>query len=386
MIAVSHPTGNEFVRALTGALHRAGRLEMFFTTISTASGRRHFELPGEKIRTRPALETLRLAAQRLGIRSLTAHETGLVSVDAVYRDLDRAVAHWVGAHPGPGAVYCYEDGALETFRSAKRVGRKTIYELPIAYWETSRRLLREEAERLPDWEPTLFATRDSDEKFSRKSEDLSLADRVICPGDFVRDSLPAPAREKCIVAEFGSPPCAPRPPERNRERLRVLFAGTMTQRKGLADLFAAMKLLGRSDVELVVMGAPVAPMEFYRSRFDGFIYEPTRAHQAVLDLMSGCDLLALPSIVEGRALVQQEALSRGLPILVTANAGGADLVEEGRTGFLVPIRSPEVIAEKIAWFADHRNLLPMMSEAALEKAAGCTWAAYAEKILRAAGH
>ena len=55
------------------------------------------------------------------------------------------------------------------------------------------------------------------------------------------------------------------------------------------------------------------------------------------------DALVLPSIVEGRALVQQEALSCGLPIIVTPNAGGEDLVEEGKTGHIIPIRSPQSI-------------------------------------------
>ena len=63
----------------------------------------------------------------------------------------------------------------------------------------------------------------------------------------------------------------------------------------------------------------------------------------------------LPSIVEGRALVQQEALSCGLPIIVTPNAGGEDLVEEGITGHLVPIRSPEKIAEAISSLLADRN-------------------------------
>ena len=62
--------------------------------------------------------------------------------------------------------------------------------------------------------------------------------------------------------------------------------------------------------------------------------------------MQDHDALILPSIIEGRALVQQEALSCGLPIITTPNAGGADLIEEGMTGHLVPIRSPEIIAEK----------------------------------------
>jgi glycosyltransferase involved in cell wall biosynthesis len=163
--------------------------------------------------------------------------------------------------------------------------------------------------------------------------------------------------------------------------LRVLFAGSMTQRKGLADVFEAMRIRRRSDVELVVMGSPVAPLEFYRKEFPTFIYEPPRPHAQVLELMQSCDVLVLPSIVEGRALVQQEAMSCGLPLIVTPNAGGEDLIEEGRTGFLVPIRSAEKIAEKIAWFADHRELLPDMRQAAVAKASEYTWQRYGEKVL-----
>src|SRR6185295_9694510 len=99
------------------------------------------------------------------------------------------------------------------------------------------------------------------------------------------------------------------------------------------------------------------------------------------ELMQNCDVLVLPSIVEGRALVQQEALSCGLPLIVTPNAGGEDLIEEGRTGFLIPIRSPEKIAETIEWFADNREALPAMREAARSKASEYTWQRYGEKVV-----
>jgi glycosyltransferase involved in cell wall biosynthesis len=82
-------------------------------------------------------------------------------------------------------------------------------------------------------------------------------------------------------------------------------------------------------------------------------------------------------------LVQQEALACGLPIIVTANAGGEDLVVEGETGFLVPVRSPVVIAEKIAWLADHRKTLEIsMRPACRAKAAEYTWRRYAARILQ----
>ncbi|MBC8117290.1 MAG: glycosyltransferase family 4 protein, partial [Candidatus Saccharimonas sp.] len=88
------------------------------------------------------------------------------------------------------------------------------------------------------------------------------------------------------------------------------------------------------------------------------------------------------SIVEGRALVQQEAMSCGLPIIITPNTGGEDLVDEGRTGFLVPIRSPEKIAEKISWCADHRPETAEMGQAAMALSREYTWEKYTRKILR----
>jgi glycosyltransferase involved in cell wall biosynthesis len=101
--------------------------------------------------------------------------------------------------------------------------------------------------------------------------------------------------------------------------------------------------------------------------------------------MLSCDVLILPSIVEGRALVQQEAMACGLPLIVTRNAGGEDLVVEGETGFLVPAGSPSAIAEKIEWFLQNRARLPGMSVAARAKAAELTWRAYGERILHGIG-
>ncbi len=403
MIVISHPTGNEFSRAIVAGLEQAGLLSRFFTTLSYQNSglievlppplksellRRTFPAPSEKIDSRPWREAVRLLSMRLHLEGLVRHETGWASLDAVYRSLDISVSTYLKkTQPGNvRGVYCYEDGALRSFQVAKSMGLKCFYDLPIAYWETSRKLLAEEAQRLPEWEPTLAATRDSNEKFARKTEELSLADTVFCPSQFVFDSLPAAAREKksCVVSEYGSPAL----PEitssaiaRKNDKLRLLFAGGMTQRKGLADVFAAMKLLGRKDVELVVMGAAVLPMDFYRRQFSDFTYEAPRPHNEVLRLMTSCHALILPSIVEGRALVQQEAMACGLPIIVTPNAGGQDLIEEGNTGFLVPIRSPEALAEKINWLADNISSIEDMGSNARRKAAEITWQRYTEKII-----
>ena len=93
-------------------------------------------------------------------------------------------------------------------------------------------------------------------------------------------------------------------------------------------------------------------------------------------------VLVLPSIVEGRALVQQEALACGLPLIVTQNAGGEDLIEKKRTGFLVSIRKPEEIAGKIDWFIRNLDKLKDMSEFCRNKANEYKWSEYARSIIQ----
>lgn len=404
MVVLSNPTGNTIVRAIARALRRAGWLEALYTTIAFPDPgerwwvwkglrdqllRRHFEVDYSYVHAHPVLESSRLIASALGLTTFV-RSGGAVSMEAVYRNLDHYVAQLFEAGRIPGTVrtvYAYEDAAEYTFAAARSRGLACVYELPIAHWQTVQRLLHEEAERLPEWRRTIKGLDDSAAKLERKTRELELADAIVVPSRFVMESLPAHIRaaKHCVLAPFGAPSAVagradPPDPEAGRA-LRVMFAGAMTQRKGLADLFAAMRLLDRRDVELVVLGALNAPMSFYRSQYPRFVYAGTRPHSDVLRFMQSCDVFVLPSIVEGRALVQQEALACGLPLIVTVNAGADDLIEQGRTGFLVPIRSPEAIADRIAWFADHRNLLPDMRREAVRKAAETDWLLYENTVL-----
>jgi glycosyltransferase involved in cell wall biosynthesis len=374
MIIVSHPTVNQYVRALVSALFHRGALHEFHTTL--AIGRRSIGIAQDKIRQHPCRELVRLLGQRLHQDWLVRHETGWASVDAVAREFDRRVSKNVTKGV---SVYCYEDSAFQTLQAASRIGIRRYYELPILYWPTARKLMLEEAERYPEWEPTLLSTRDSTAKLERKSEELRLANLVICPSRQVQLSLPGGVGS--IVAEYGCPAPIEDKPSRDQSRLKLLFVGTMTQRKGLADLFAAMKLLQRSDVELIILGTPLVSFDFYRGVYPHFRYEQPRSNKQTRELMLACDVLILPSIVEGRAMVQMEALSSGLPIIVTPNAGAEDLVEPGQTGFLVPIRAPDKLAEVIDWLADHRAWIDDVRPFVLEKAKQSGWETYIDKIL-----
>src|SRR5882762_7412663 len=202
MILLSHPTGNEFVRQALTAFDRAGMLGEFWTTISwnpaapinrlfPRSVRELFDRRSfpESVRSRthtvPFREPVRLIAGAAGISP--RHEPGTFSIDAVMRELDQKVADRLRKIDNPDAigaresvrscraVYAYEDGALQSFRVARDLGLKRIYDLPIGYWKAGQRIFAEEKEREPEWSPTLTGTLDSAEKLARKDEELRLA-------------------------------------------------------------------------------------------------------------------------------------------------------------------------------------------------------------------
>jgi glycosyltransferase involved in cell wall biosynthesis len=305
--------------------------------------------------------------------------------DHSYLALDKKVSSKL-TKESTQVLHAYEDGAYYSFKRAKELEIQCSYELPIAHWATVRRLLAEEAERYPQWEPTLESTREPEEKLFRKEKELQMAERITCPSQFVLDSIPKEIKQNtpCQVSPFGSPRNQPSDRKivtKPSNSLRLLFVGSMSQRKGLADLFEAMKLLKKEPVTLSVLGQPSLPMEFYRKQFSDFQYFPPCSIQKVREIMMQHDILVLPSIIEGRALVQQEALSCGLPIIVTRNSGGEDLIEEGLTGHLVPIRFPEKLAQCISKNLDEINSLKEKKVECVKKAEQYSWKEYASRII-----
>jgi alpha-maltose-1-phosphate synthase len=88
------------------------------------------------------------------------------------------------------------------------------------------------------------------------------------------------------------------------------------------------------------------------------------SQEKLAELMSSSHVMVLPSIEEGLALVQAQAMACGCPLISSVNSGGEDLFENGVEGFLVPIRSPEAIHDRLAHLADDPNLRQQMSAAA----------------------
>jgi glycosyltransferase involved in cell wall biosynthesis len=123
---------------------------------------------------------------------------------------------------------------------------RRIYDLPIGYWRAAQQMFATERDLQPEWACTLTGLGDSADKLARKDQELELADAVVVPSQFVRSTLPHQnaARAQIQVVPFGSPPALSRPAQLEANGpLRVLYVGSLGQRKGLSYALAAVEAL-----------------------------------------------------------------------------------------------------------------------------------------------
>jgi glycosyltransferase involved in cell wall biosynthesis len=395
MVVVSHPTGNQNVRQVLHALEEASLLDRFHTTVywdaawkinnllpgvirAELNRRTYPQTPRNRIRVTPVREAARLISQKLGVATPNA-----ASVLTVAHELDRITARTV-SRLHPQAVYAYEGVALRTFEEAKKHGITCIYELPSGYWYYEIDLLREEAALRPDYADTIAKLKDSAAHQQWKDRELQLADHIIVPSRHVQRTL---ARlnldqSKLSVVPYGAneskAPIRQLGQSRN-QKLRVLYVGALTQRKGIGYLIDAVNSLSTS-IEFTMIGGKVgnaAPIETATSQYR---WLPSAPHSEVLAEMARHDVLVLPSLSEGFALVIGEALSRGLPVITTLNSGGEEIVRDGQDGFFVPIRSSQSIAEKLQLLNQDPSLLDHLSSSAVQRAKELNWTTYRARI------
>jgi len=253
-------------------------------------------------------------------------------------------------------AFGYESSSLFTFRRAKQLGIPTVLYQPIGVAEYALEVLGEEARRHPQLADTLRYNWFPQEELSRRREERQLADAIICASSFTKRTLidvGVPA-EKIFVEPYGVDQSMFAPQEPKHDRFSVIWASAFTQTKGIQYLLDALADVGIPDLELVVAGHPIGhdPIKPFESRFRvRRIGKVSRAELA--KEMVRCHAHVFPTLLEGFGRNIIEAMASGLPVITTANCAGPDLIEHGKTGFIVPIRDVAGIQEHLRWLHAH---------------------------------
>jgi len=406
-ILFSAPDTRPSLQQAARALHEAGLLGAYFTTVALSDR-------GLTIRTAQELDRIfhtRLAVElrRRAVREFPANylrrfpywdipRTFLSRMDvpehvvdrvhhSSLRALDRHVARHLNGFAG---VYAVNLAAKAAFSAAKQRRMACIYEVIALEIRSYIQMLRQEFSVYPSLFPGgTPQTPDAEQHIQRCDAEWALADIVIVNSNLTRDTYAAAGFDigKVRVIPLGFPPVVaeePSHPSERSERLHVLWAGNFSVSKGAHYLLAALKSPAlRKKLRVTVFGKQLLPSDALAGFEDVIEFHGTIPHTQLFAIYRRADVLVLPTLSDGFAMVVSEAMSQGLPVITTEWAGAAQFITPGENGLVVPARDPQSLAEALASCAARPDQLRAMGAAARETALRWQWSDYRNAVAAA---
>jgi starch synthase len=345
---------------LARQLHRQGILEAIFTGYPRWK-LKDSGLPPEKIKTFPWLRTILMAQYRYGlVNPWLDRELNWIAGQC----LDAHVA----AHLPECDVFVGISGAgLKTSRRVKARGGRYICDRGSAHIRFCQRILREEFKRWGQMMPEIDARAVAKEEREYAEADVISVPSRFSARSFVEMGVP-PGKLRVIpygvdLRHFSK--CADPSPD----RFEVLFVGGASFQKGVPYLLAAFEQLKHPGKRLRFIGGVLDEMKvFMRNKNANNVEFVGPVPQAELSsIMSKSHVLVLPSVQDGFGMVLGQAMACGCPVICSTNSAGEDIVENGKEGFVVPIRDPEAITARLEQLCQDRDLRDAMANAAIKR-------------------
>jgi glycosyltransferase involved in cell wall biosynthesis len=377
------------IRVLQSFPHRIGAGRICDTAWHQAAGVAHAggdvlvmpaavqrELPAA-IRVEPTLARgrWRLPVRPLGrLRALQLHDR--LVARALPRLADRV-----------DVVHTWPLGALETLRTARRLGIPTVLERPNAHTRFAYEVVRDECERLGVALPPDHEHAYNEAILSREEQEYELADRLLCPSDFVVETFLEQGFSRNRLARHiygydeGLFYPDPARPDRRDGGLRVLFVGVCAVRKGLHfALEAWLRSPASSTGSFVIAGEflPAYEEKLARELAHPSVH-PVGHRDDVPDLMRVSDVLVLPTIEEGFGLVCVEALASGAVPLVSDAC--TELCIDGLNALVHRVGDVESLSDHFTAVSSDDQLLRGLRAGCLRTAPDCTWTAAGVRLL-----
>jgi glycosyltransferase involved in cell wall biosynthesis len=273
--------------------------------------------------------------------------------------------------------------SLYSIRRARQLGAKTVLERGSSHMLYQRKILTEEYDRLGLRKAVVHPA-----VVERELKEYREADFIAVPSQFVKDTFlqQGIAEARLIHVPFGVDLTHFYPAPKADKTFRIIHCGNISLRKGVHYLLQAFGELNLPGAELWLIGSMTEEIKpFLRQWGSPAVrhlgpFPETELH----NYYSQGSVFCLASIEEGLAMVQVQAMACSLPVICTTNTGGADLVREGRDGFILPIRDVSALKEKILYFYENPEACKVMGESARRRVqAGFSWTDYGNKMIAA---
>ncbi|MES2920304.1 MAG: glycosyltransferase family 4 protein [Verrucomicrobiota bacterium] len=283
-------------------------------------------------------------------------------------------------------VHGFALGSLETLRVAKEMGIPTVLERSNAHTRFAYEVVKMECEKLGIEMPVSHPHAFNSEVLQREEEEYDAADYLFCPSEFVartfQDRGFSPARLARFQYGFDENVCyPPAEPREQKPGLTVLFAAACAPRKGLHyALDAWLQSSAHHDGKFMVVGDFIPG---YAEKLSSQLAHPSVVQlgyrKDLADLMRASDVMVLPSIEEGSALVTYDGRGAGCVLLVSDSTGA--VCEHEKNALVHRTGDVETLADHFSRVHEDRALLARLRSASLETADDLTWRAAGRKML-----
>lgn len=198
------------------------------------------------------------------------------------------------------------------------------------------------------------------------------ADCILCPSSFVRNSFldRGFAEERLLKVNFGfTIPSMVHSRRDTDEIFRILYVGQIHFRKGLRYAIEAFRRFKHPRKELLLVG-PLTKVTGLNNTIlpEGVRFTGSLKGEQLEYAYANASVFVLPTIEEGLALVQCEAMAAGLPLITTSHSGADDLITHGLEGLIVPPCDATALLNAFQLLADDPDLRGRMGQAALRTA------------------
>ncbi len=208
------------------------------------------------------------------------------------------------------------------------------------------------------------------------SQQAKSADLIVANSDYSKRSLVESgiADHKIAVVALGVDTARFKPqPVQRGDRLVVLFVGSMVARKGLIPLLSAWEAMPQNSAHLIIIGRGTTDSNLLRELPAHCEIRHNVEHAELVRLYNEADLLAVPSVAEGFGMVYLESLACGTPVLASKNTGAADIISEGKNGWIIEPLDVDALTERLRWAARNITAVREMRACALETGRFFTW-------------
>lgn len=391
-VSVSHPFGSPNAYNVAQAFQESGRLDSFFTCIygrGVGARRAHPGLSVDKIRGHGFREWVRVGVSHSGLFKRLGRSTAFK--DWVATEFDRWVSRQL-ARTSSSIIWGYEDFCAETFVAARKLGIRTVYDLPTVHFLRAREIDREEVRREASLRRLMTAFAEPEQRVRRKESELLLADGIVCASTFVKGSLQQVGIdcERVKVIPYGADTGLP--PKRWHEKdlegpLQIFYAGAIAPHKGIHHLFGALADLPPRSIQLTLAGYWLEGFQdWLRGRYRiPYNYVGMLDPKELSTVYRQMHLFIFPSLRDGFGLVLLEALASGIPIAASLHSGAPDIIEEGKEGWLFPAGDPDGLRRTLERALNRRDALIEMGGNARKLVERLTWGAYRAAVASVCG-